>query len=1335
MKTQLYLHIQLRNKFISSAVYVFLLLFSLLGSAIAQDANMEAAKSHLIINKKKLNLSEQDLEQMVVSSSYISPTTGWFHAYFNQTHQSVEVYNGLLNVALREGHLINIGNNFVNNIEIQVPANSVNPTLSAEDAVRKAAESVKLTASNIVFLNSESNVNGKIVKAIFKDTNLSDENIVVKLYWLPYDKQEGTKSIQKIVLSWSVSIQSKDNQNVWEVHVDANSGDILRTFDNVIKCDFGSPSHLATPHICKDETAIKSDNTNKLLLANSYRVFNYPLESPNHGSRTLVSSPYTTFVPTGTGPGSTNGWHHDGTNSFTDTRGNNVYAQEDTNADNAGGIRPNSSSLEFDYPYTLGLGTASANQNASITNLFYWNNLIHDVLWKFGFDEPSGNFQANNMSRGGIGNDFVYADAQDGSGTNNANFYTPTDGSNSRMQMYIWDRPTDYDADSDFDNGIIAHEYGHGWSIRLTGGPANSSCLNNAEQGGEGWSDYLSLMLTTDWSSLTPTVASANISRGIGTYALGQSTSGLGIRPYPYSYNMASVNSQVTYAGVGNSSVFSQPHGIGSIWATMLWDMTWEIILQDNQIVSNIYNTSNMVGNIAALKLVNEGLRLQPCSPSFVQARDAILAADQALFGGRYRCAIGRAFARRGLGANASTGTSTNDRIVTEDYTPIGGNGLSSLTTASVCTNTPFNYTATSSTTGTTFSWTRASVTGINNPASSGSSAVINETLINTTTQPIVVTYLFTLLPDPCGSNTTIPQPVRVTVNPAPIVPTVGSYTICQNGVVPNGEGLAMPSLNQSTSVNGALVNSDPTFIRPSGSSGTVYSAGSSSYYKTYTFVSSISGNVDFTITEGSYDTFLVLYQTSFNPSSPATNMLRFDDDSGVGTLSSLTHSLTQGSTYVLVVGSYGTLSTGTFKLQSSVAGFGSTYNWYTTATGSSPIATGSIFNPIGVTGSGIPNTASAITVNYYVADAQNPNCRTTTTFSVTPANISPTPSGVVNSSNSVCAILNSGTLTLTGHSGSIIGWESSTDNFVTRTAITNTSNTINFSKLSQTTQYRAILNRGTCSIAYPIPATITVISPTLNLSGLANGMANEVITHKATLSISSEQNINSPSKINYEAGRKIELNSGFTAASGTVFNAQIINSECVIPVVLTLQPNASSGKDTDISSLATTVSFSSNPYLAPYAWTQFGTQDIRRSLVQFDLSSIPNTAVIDSAYLSLYFSQKLIQDNPSFSGHFGTNILEIKRITQDWVANSTTWNNQPASTTINMITVPAASSTTQDYPNINVTNLVRDQVNNNFGFLIKHKNETPYLITCLTSSEETNALKRPKLVVYYHYN
>src|SRR6185369_10447799 len=82
--------------------------------------------------------------------------------------------------------------------------------------------------------------------------------------------------------------------------------------------------------------------------------------------------------------------------------------------------------------------STTANRAVAVQNLFYLNNVIHDVLYRHGFNESAGNFQFNNFGKGGGYYDPVLAEAQDGGGTDNANFATPPDGSRPRMQMYLW---------------------------------------------------------------------------------------------------------------------------------------------------------------------------------------------------------------------------------------------------------------------------------------------------------------------------------------------------------------------------------------------------------------------------------------------------------------------------------------------------------------------------------------------------------------------------------------------------------------------------------------------------------------------------------------------------------------------------------------------------------------------------------------------------------------------------------------------------------------------------------------------------------------------------------
>ncbi len=207
------------------------------------------------------------------------------------------------------------------------------------------------------------------------------------------------------------------------------------------------------------------------------------------------------------------------------------------------------------------------------------------------------------------------------------------------------------DRDSDLDAGVIAHEYGHGISNRLTGGPLTVSCLQNAEQMGEGWSDWFALNLTTHPSDTLTTA------RGVGSYVSFEPPDGPGIRPTPYTTNMA-INPS-TYASVADVVNISQPHGIGYVWNSMLWEVYWNLVDRYGY-NADVYGDSSTGGNNLALQLVMDGMKFQPCLPGFVDGRNGILTAEGALTGGANRCEIWRGFAKRGLGFSASQGSSNN---------------------------------------------------------------------------------------------------------------------------------------------------------------------------------------------------------------------------------------------------------------------------------------------------------------------------------------------------------------------------------------------------------------------------------------------------------------------------------------------------------------------------------------------------------------------------------------------------------------------------------------------------------------------------------------------------
>lgn len=611
---------------------------------LAQDRPeaLTAARTALL----ERGLVEDDLKDLVTKDQYRTARTGATHTFLRQRWQGIEIWNGDIGIhQAADGRVIALNNGGFDHLAKRV--NATNPALSPE-----AAMALVLNKDGVQrTLPALTGTDAGLKRWSYDGSAFSGEPVTVQLVYQPVN--------DRLMLAWNVSYFTPNGSHWWNVRVDANTGSELDRNDWVSQCGFGEACAHAHDH--GEETPAP------MAAPNDYNVYPWPLESPSHGARALRNAPWLDG-----GIASPYGWHDtDGANGaeYTITRGNNAWAKEDTLNDNEttiGASPDGGPGLDFDFPINFSLHPRTYLP-AATANLFYWNNLMHDVWYQYGFDEPSGNFQQNNYGRGGTANDYVLADALDGSGTNNANFGTPPDGSRPRMQMFRWTNTTP-NRDSDLDNGVIAHEYGHGISNRLVGGPSNTSCLSNAEQMGEGWSDYFGLMMTIKAGD------QGTDGRGIGTYLLGQATTGAGIRPARYSTSFG-VNSY-TYAST--NSGLSQPHGIGFVWCTMLWEMTWDLIAQYG-LDPNIYTGTG--GNNIAMELVIEGLKLTPCNPGFVDGRDAILQADLLLNNGANQALIWSAFARRGLGVSASQGLSTSRSDQVEAFdTPAPNNiGVSAV--------------------------------------------------------------------------------------------------------------------------------------------------------------------------------------------------------------------------------------------------------------------------------------------------------------------------------------------------------------------------------------------------------------------------------------------------------------------------------------------------------------------------------------------------------------------------------------------------------------------------------------------------------------------------------
>lgn len=165
----------------------------------------------------------------------------------------------------------------------------------------------------------------------------------------------------------------------------------------------------------------------------------HPTGTPNNLNPSLLAP---TLSALQNGPISTNDpWLAAGA---TVTNGNNVDAYADLNSPDglsAGDFRASTTSANtFDRTYDTNLAPGSSNgqQQAAVTQLFYNDNFFHDWYYDAGFNEASGNAQTSNLGRGGVQGDNLRAEAQDFSGTNNANMTTPADGGHPKMQMYVF---------------------------------------------------------------------------------------------------------------------------------------------------------------------------------------------------------------------------------------------------------------------------------------------------------------------------------------------------------------------------------------------------------------------------------------------------------------------------------------------------------------------------------------------------------------------------------------------------------------------------------------------------------------------------------------------------------------------------------------------------------------------------------------------------------------------------------------------------------------------------------------------------------------------------------
>jgi extracellular elastinolytic metalloproteinase len=273
-----------------------------------------------------------------------------------------------------------------------------------------------------------------------------------------------------------------------------------------------------------------------------------------------------------------------------------------------------------------------------VLNIFYYNCVMHDFFYLLGFREQDGNFQRNNFGRGGLASDGVDARAHAGVVDGTANMGSPVDGRSPVMNMGLVSSTNRHTA---FDSSVVFHEFTHGVSGRLVGGPANDRALDAIQSAGmgEGWSDYIA--------------CSVNNSLVVGDWVVNRAG---GIRQFRYDSNFPD-----HFGKLGTGRYTGEEHDLGEIWCATLMEM------------------NRNIGTLLGLQLVVDGFKLTAANPSFLDARDAILRAldgkraaghlTQAEFDTAHTGAW-QAFAKFGMGPNARSHGATLSGIVADFTVP-----------------------------------------------------------------------------------------------------------------------------------------------------------------------------------------------------------------------------------------------------------------------------------------------------------------------------------------------------------------------------------------------------------------------------------------------------------------------------------------------------------------------------------------------------------------------------------------------------------------------------------------------------------------------------------------
>ena len=408
-----------------------------------------AARLHLVRNANLLGASEASIRGAAMTGTH-DVAGGGTIVQFEQRVDGIEVFRTRASVLLdADKNLVSIANGLARGSVVaggktpfKLPGEAaVANAYTARSGMKLAADAVRDLGPRGEFrsysVTTPSGALG-ILEASAKQVYYPSGNRLVPAYYVEFLARAPRSNENQ---GWGIVVSTLDGSSLYQTSLTQNETFNYRVWAHPDKVPMDGPIQDKTPY---NPTTDLPDRA----LPTFVPPVMIAMEGFNKGGATEGgTAPDPWLAPTATVTFGNNVEAYSDRNQFIDDAGvtrKDGYDEGGTALDGGYDFRADlTSALTFDRTYnTAQAPNASVNQiKASVTQIFYTNNWLHDFWYDSGFNEAAKNAQRDNYMRGGLGGDPIRAEAQDSADSgqgNNANMSTFAEGTSPRMQMYVW---------------------------------------------------------------------------------------------------------------------------------------------------------------------------------------------------------------------------------------------------------------------------------------------------------------------------------------------------------------------------------------------------------------------------------------------------------------------------------------------------------------------------------------------------------------------------------------------------------------------------------------------------------------------------------------------------------------------------------------------------------------------------------------------------------------------------------------------------------------------------------------------------------------------------------